>query len=127
MEDGQKVEVKLERIDELPLTYGDELLGLWELENGVGADRMFTLKGRDKGYLFFRWDGRYVIGSLKGRSYGVYNVHGHKPEVEFIPYGEDMERSFWEFQLTDTEINMHLLNSDSTVTRTFKRIHVFPQ
>ena len=78
-------------------------------------------------YIFFRWDKRFVINTEKGRGNGVYNEHGHKPEIELIPYNDQFERSFWKIQFEDNHITLELLNADTTIARKFKRIHRFPE
>ena len=127
-EEGQKIIVSLVRSSHLPETYGDKLLGLWKLETAISNGDYFeaTDKAETNNYLFFRWDKRFVIGSEKGRINGVYNVHGHKPEVELIPYGEGVKRDFWKIQFEENGITLKLLNTDKTVTRKFRRIYEFP-
>lgn len=126
-EEGQTVIVKLERTIELPIISGDKLLGLWKLEKAVGKGSYFSTSKATNDYLFFRWDKRFVIGTVNGRVNGVYNVHGHKPEVELIPYGTQYERNFWKVDFAENTITLRLLNTDSIVTRKFIRIHEFPQ
>ncbi len=127
-EEEQNIKVNLMRSSHLPETYGDRILGLWSLEEIVGDGRYFdeSAKNETNEYIFFRWDKRFVIESEKGRINGVYNVHGHKPEVELIPYGNELKRDFWKIQFGDNQIRLQLLNSDTTVKRTFKRIRKFP-
>jgi hypothetical protein len=124
---GQTVKVKLERIFQLPATSGDKLLGLWKLEKAVGKGSYFADSKASEDYLFFRWDKRFVIGTENGKVNGVYNVHGHKQEVELIPYGDQYKRDFWEIDFDEDAITLRLLNTDSIVTRKFVRIHKFPQ
>jgi hypothetical protein len=128
-EEGQIIKVILERSSQLPETYGDKILGLWKLEKAIGNGSYF--KESDKieinDYIFFRWDKRFVIESEKDRVNGVYNVHGHKPEVELIPYGGKVKRDFWRIQFEENQITLKLLNSDTIVTRQFRRIHKFPE
>lgn len=127
-EEGQDIQIFLERSNTLPTTYGDELLGLWQLEETFGNGPYFESDSLStNSSIFFRWDRRFVLNSEKGRISGVYNVHGHKPEVELIPYGSELNRNFWKIDFGDNSITLHLLNSDSTVTRQFKRIHEFPK
>lgn len=129
MEEGQQVKVTLKRSSELPSTLADEGMGLWKLESTQGKGIFFEKSAGTEpmGILFLRWDRRFMIGSEKGRVDGVYNVHGHKPEIELIPYGEQYNRSFWNMEIRDNVLTLRLLNTDSTVTRTFKRIYEFPQ
>lgn len=128
-EEGDKVEVLMNRSEKLPLTYGDKILGLWKLEKAIGNYNYFSPNDTktSTAYIFFRWDKRFVIQSAKGRINGVYNVHGHKPEVELIPYGDDLNRDFWHIDFDENGITLKLLNSEKPVIRNFKRIHEFPQ
>lgn len=128
-EEGQNIQVTLERSSKLPETYGDRILGLWKLEKVIGNGNYFEESGKKEinDYIFFRWDKRFVIKSEKGRINGIYNVHGHKPEVELIPYGDQVARDFWEIQFEENKITLKLLNSDKTVIRQFKRINKFPE
>ena len=114
-EEGQNIKVILERSSQLPETYGDKILGLWELEKAIGNGRYFKESDKKEinDYIFFRWDKRFVIESEKGRVNGVYNVHGHKPEVELIPYGDQVKRDFWEIQFEENQIYLKLLNSEN--------------
>lgn len=129
MEEGQNIKVILERSSELPQTYGDKLFGLWELERAFGSDNYF--KDSDKkemsNYIFFRWDKRFVIESEKGKINGVYNVHGHKSEVELIPYSDQVNRNFWKIDFEENRITLKLLNSEKIITREFKRMQQFPK
>ena len=127
MEEGQTIIVILERTLQLPSTSGDKLLGLWKLEEAVGNGSYFSNSKVTDDYLFFRWDKRFVIGTENGRVNGVYNVHGHKPEVELIPYGTQYQRDFWKIDFDEKSLTLKLLNTDSIVTRKFIRIHNFPQ
>jgi len=127
-EEGQNIRVKLGRATSLPETYGDRLLGLWKLDEAIGEGKHFepTEDGENGDYLFIRWDGRFVIGTAKGRTHGVYNVHGHKPELELIPYGDQVNRDFWKIQYEENTIILTLLNSEKPVMRKFRRIYEFP-
>ena len=80
----------------------------------------------DGAILYFGWDKRFRTGSKNGRIHGIYNAHAHKSEVEFIPYGE-LGRSFWALEVEENRLSLQLLNSDSLVERSFKRIYEFPQ
>ncbi|WP_242082919.1 hypothetical protein [Aestuariivivens sediminis] len=127
-EEGQDINMTLVRSSRLPETYGDKILGLWHLERATGQGNYFepSTNNETKSYLFFRWDKRFVIASEKGSIHGIYNVHGHQPEVELVPYGEPFERTFWNIQFEANEITLTLLNTDRIVARKFKRIHKFP-
>ena len=129
LEEGEKVIITLIRSDDLPQTFSDKILGLWKLEAATGNFNYFApdIEKDSTASIFFRWDKRFVIQSSKGRINGVYNVHGHKPEVELIPYGDELNRNFWQIAFEENAITLKLLNTDSLVTRKFLRIHEFPK
>ncbi len=129
-EEGQQVEILLERADSLPATYGDKLLGLWRLKHASGAgpnSGTSDTNDESNSFIFFRWDKQFVIGSEKGNFNGVYNVNGHRPELELIPYGKELNRNFWKIEYIDDTIKLNLLNNDSVISREFVRIHEFPE
>lgn len=126
-EEGEKVVVELERTEQLPMTYGDQLTGLWGLENSKGKGSYFSDSNKAGAYLFFRWDKRFVINTASGRASGIYHVHGHRPQVELISNGNKPERSTWKVHFDNEKITLTRLATDSIITRTFKRIHEFPQ
>lgn len=128
-EEGQHIKITLVRSSNLPETYGDKILGLWNLESMIGSGNYFEQsdKKETNDYIFFGWDKRFVIDSEKGRINGVYNVHGHRPEVELIPYVDQLKRDFWEIQFEEDHITLKLLDSDKIITRKFRRIHKFPE
>ncbi len=124
-EEGQALTVNLIRIEKLPQTHGDQILGLWKLEESKGEGPYFKASSESDDYLFFRWDKRFVIGTNEGKINGVYNTHGHKSELELIPYGNQYERYFWKIEFNDNYLILSILNSDNVVTRRFVRIHDF--
>jgi len=130
LEEGQEVIVQLKRIDDLPASPANNLLGVWDLnkvtENGNDVTDKFDPKG--KRYLFLRWDQTFITqNSPKGRIMGVYKVHAHKPEIEMIPYGENCERTFWTFSIAKNILITKLLNSDKEIKMEYKKINYFPQ
>ncbi len=127
-EEGHQVHVILEKSEALPKTFGDQLLGLWKLTEAVGKGQYFSdsFEEENQDYMFLRWDKRFVIGLEGQQIHGVYNVNGHKPELELIPYGENYKRDFWKVDFGENSITLILLNTDSLVSRDFIRIHQFP-
>ncbi|PHI20112.1 hypothetical protein CEQ90_09155 [Lewinellaceae bacterium SD302] len=124
-EEGMEVEVELQRIEQLPAGYTDELRGLWELKDSEGTSPY--LKAEGLSHLFVRWDGKYFLYRSDGRTGGVYNVRGHQAEVELIPYVEELDRSWWTFSRKGEALWLELLNTEDTVSRTFVRALEFPE
>lgn len=126
IEDEQLVIVKLRRIEELPQTYADQLLGLWKLEQATSSDNYFSESVGPSDYLFIRWDKRFVLHNDSGRFSGMYHVNGHRPRLIFIPNDEEMERSYWEIDAQPNQLKLKKLGTDSLVERRFSRIYEFP-
>lgn len=124
-EDGAMVLVRLERVIDLPPTFRDKLLGLWKLAEVTGNGEYYREDFDDTDYLFIKWNGRFEASSGGKKTYGVYNVHSHKPEIELIPYG-DKSRSFWKMDLLESGFEMSLLNSKKEVKRRFERTRRLP-
>lgn len=125
-EEGMDVIVTLKRCEKLPTTYRDQLLGLWQLEEANTSGFFFEETSESTDYLHIRWDGKFVVGSKGKKTYGVYNVHGHKSEIELIPYGDE-KRSFWSVKFLDEGLEMKLLNSDGNTIRRFRRVRSYPE
>lgn len=66
-----------------------------------------------------------MIGTKDEKINGVYNTHGHKSELELIPYQDQYKRDFWKIEIKDKRITLTKLNSDNLVTRRFVKIHEF--
>lgn len=109
-EEGQQVRILLVRSDSLPATCGYKLPGLWRMESASGTGPIFEASdaaAESNSFIFLRWDSKFIIGSGKGRFKGVYNVNGHRPELEFIPYGDDLTRNFWEIEFSEDAIRLN--------------------
>ena len=127
LEEGQPIEVTLVKKEELPKTNGDQILGLWELVKTTGTSPHTSDLVDEMDYLFFRWDRKYVVGTKKRKAYGVYNVHGHKAELELFPYNKDLNKSRWMIYYKGDRLILSMMNSDSIVSYRFKRIDHFPE
>ncbi|MFK7783669.1 MAG: hypothetical protein AB8B56_01065 [Crocinitomicaceae bacterium] len=127
-EDGEQITVELVRSDKLPATHGDKLVGLWDLKTSKGSGTYFEASDEvnTSDYLYFRWDNRFILNSVKGRITGIYQAHGHRSEVLLIPDNDLLKRTRWELIITDSEMALKELNTDSTRIRQFTRIHQFP-
>lgn len=127
MEEGQNLKVYLKRIKELPASEGNKILGLWKLESiHLGEGENNKMKVDPKSTLFLRWDNTYVKeGTLIQKEYGVYKVHGHKPELQMVNYGMNPEFRFYKFQISQNKLRLKA--TDGTEELYYTRIHQFLQ
>ena len=130
LEEGQSVKVFLERINEIPMSSGNKLLGLWKLDSiklrENSKDNFKNFDPNPKANLFIRWDNTFVNQSVIGeKKYGVYKIHGHKPEIQMVNYGESPKFKFYKFKFNHT--NLILTSIDKKKEMVYSRIHQFPK
>ncbi|WP_272148918.1 hypothetical protein [Tenacibaculum aiptasiae] len=125
-EEGQDVTVYLERINKIPTSEGNKLLGLWELKSKK-IDSIDSKKVvNPKSTLYLRWDNTYVIeNSLKNKKYGVYKIHGHKPELQMVNYGETPKFKFYKFTVEKDKLTLR--STDNKEELSYVRVHQFLQ
>jgi hypothetical protein len=130
-EDGENVKVTLNRIQKMPKSTADMMVGLWDVteitEDETSIMESFDPKNRH--YLFIRWDRVYVERTPNGeKSSGYWHINGHNPEITLISHNNDKEQERWIVTVSDTE--MYLIGlSDSNKNReiTYTRINEFPK
>lgn len=124
IEEGQSVTVSLKKENKLPQSPGDALLGIWSLEKVVEEEKDVTSMhdSREIQSLFFRWDKKFVIRKSPGGTFsGVYNVHGHKNEVELIFYGDDCKREQWAFEFEKEGLTLRSVGVNKRMVKSYIR------
>lgn len=127
-EEGENITVYLEKINEIPTSKGNELLGLWKLKSKrVKKDGEFlNTNVTSKETLFLRWDDTYVIqNGPREKKYGIYKIHGHKPELQIVNYGENPKFNFYKFSISKD--NLTLVSTENNEELLYVRVHQFPQ
>lgn len=122
-EEGQKVVVTLKRIQKMPQSVGNQLKGLWKLTKATDAGNDITviINPDQKSMLHLRWDNTYVQHNMpQGKKYGVYKIHGHKPEIQMVNYGNESKFSFWTFSFQNSKLI--LTSTDQKSVMEFERI-----
>lgn len=127
-EEGQNVQVFLKRVDEKPASPGNKMMGLWKLETYVDSDTDVTSKvnPNNNQTLYLSWDNVFREHNLiKGRRVGIYKIHGHRPEIQMVNYGDTPKFSFWRFLLKNDKLV--LTSRDNKIVKTYHRIYKFLQ
>lgn len=127
-EEGQNVQVYLKRVDKKPTSPGNKIMGLWKLDSYIDSDIDVTNKVNPKNNqtLYLSWDNVFREHNLlEGRRVGVYKIHGHKPELQMVNYGETSQFSFWNFSLKKDKLT--LTSRDNKIVKTYHRIYKFLQ
>lgn len=124
MENGEEVIVNFKRIEKIPQSDGNKLVGLWKLNKSTddGNDITAMVNPDGKSMLQLGWDNRYVQHNMpKGKNYGVYKIHGHKNEIQLVNYGSESKFSFWNFTIENDQLILE--STDKKSTMTFERIN----
>ena len=129
-EEGDRVIVTLQRIDILPKSTADHLVGIWDLDERIrnGKSEKSTYDPQDKFYLFIRWDRMYVERTIDDKKvYGYWHIHGHKPEVKFISIdGKAIET--WTVEVDQKKLKMvGGSTSNKDLELMFSRMNKFPE
>ena len=123
-EEGENVNVFLERIDKIPTSEGNKLMGLWKLKKVNLNNHSEEINSTKT--LYISWDNRYILQSeTDKKEYGIYKIHGHKPELQMVNYGDNPEFKFYNFSISNNELT--LIKSDTKEKLIYSRIHQFPQ
>jgi hypothetical protein len=123
-EEGENVKVFLERIDKIPTSDGNELLGLWKLNEVRLDDHMEEIKISKT--LYIAWDNKYFLElESNKKEYGIYKVHGHKSELQMVNYGEHPKFKFYHFSISDKKLT--LTNKHNKSILIYSRIYQFLQ
>ncbi|TNE27793.1 MAG: hypothetical protein EP346_11200 [Bacteroidetes bacterium] len=117
-EEGMTVVVHLVKVESVPPTEGDKLLGLWELSsvNGEAYDG-------DRYTLFMRWDNVYKITDGDEVHMGTYRIHPHRQRVEWVEYGDNMPREFSTFKVEGDTLELYVESNGETVKYSYTRSH----
>ncbi|WP_288955632.1 hypothetical protein [uncultured Polaribacter sp.] len=125
-EEGQNVQVFLERIDKIPTSEGNKLMGLWKLDSIAFDNNDEDLILQHSQTLFLRWDNTFIKhGEGKPKKYGVYKIHGHKPEIQMVNYGKNPKFTFYRFSITKERLILE--NTDGNEKLVYERIYQFLQ
>lgn len=128
IEEEQNVFVYLEKTSKRPASPGNQLIGLWKLQNISIANKDVTLNENPNNIqtLYLSWDNVFREHNLpNGKRVGVYKIHGHKPELQMVNYGKNPQFSFWKFSITKSILV--LTSTDKNIVKKYKRIYKFLQ
>ncbi len=117
-EEGMIVEVTLEKIEKRPKGPADLVVGLWELETETEVAKQL---------LFIRWDRIYINRSKTGRFTGYWHMHGHKPELTFLPHSNNEKVESWRMEASEKRLKLiGVSDSNKDQERIFIRRYQFP-
>lgn len=129
LEDGKKVVVTMSRIESVKASPGDNLLGVWKRSGTSVTDEGTVVNplGSVHHYLHLRWDHVFEEYNQHGsHSSGIYRIHGHRPEMEMVYYGND-SLFRWHFDISQDRLTLRSKTRGSGERiRQYERVHVLP-
>lgn len=130
-EEGMKVVVNLSRTDKLSKSPADWLVGMWGLQSAEkdGVNNLQSLDPERKIYFFIRWDRIVIQRNAKGeRKTGYWHIHGHKPEVTFLPHDSQMPTETWRVEPGPKDLIMTgISDTNRDQMLKFGRLRDFPE
>ena len=129
-EEGMKVVVSLSKVEKMPKSSADWLVGMWRLtaaEKG-GQDNLGEIDPNDKVHYFIRWDRIFLYWDAEGkRRTGYWHINGHKPEITLLSHWEEDPAETWRVEPGVEILRMTGIsetNQDQVLT--FERKRSFP-
>ena len=129
LEDVMKVVVTLAKIDELPMSPADQIIGLWDLSNveKEGKDVSSDFDPNDKQYLFIRPDRLYRMRKPDETfANGYWHMDGHKPEFRLLNFNREEEYQIFSISFQFDQLIMKQKDGDQLVL-TYQRLQEFPE
>lgn len=130
-EEGMNVTVTLKRAEQLPKSPADWLVGMWGLRAAEkeGTSNLDTVDPDGKMYHFIRWDRLVIQRNTKGeRKTGYWHIHGHKPEVTFLPHDDQLPAETWLVVPGPKTLMMTgISDTNRGQVLTFERLRDFPK
>ena len=126
-EDGMKVTVVLQPIDEIPASPADLVQGLWALSEvrQAGTDVTSTLDPESKQFIHIRPDKRFRLRNPDGTSVrGFWHMNGHRPLLTLINDNRTIENQVFDVLFEDSHLIMSKRGED--IIYRYQRIFQFP-
>ena len=125
-EDDMKVYVRLVRIDELPISLSDELIGRWKLDSlSSGIENMMEYPDSSHTeILFLRWDKEYRKSNHKGNfDRGYWHLHSHRPELTMISTSNEVSLQVFTATLKDDCLELIVKDENGVIRKRFYHRH----
>ena len=130
-EEGEKIVVSLERIDKLPMSPGDQLMGLWDLTRVIkdGKDSTAGYDPDNQHYLHIRWDKIFAERTPQGeRSMGYWFIRGHAPEITLWSFNKQRDHEQWRISFNGPELTMAgISETNKGQELRYTKINKFPE
>jgi hypothetical protein len=127
-ENDKRVKVLFTKIEEIPLSERDKLLGVWDLKTVLEDGKDLTLKYNvnRESYLFMRWDNMFELKLEDERTSGIYRIGGFLDEIELVYNTTDGKRQTFNFQIKNNRLVLTSVNSEIELIIEFIRTDRFP-
>lgn len=120
VENDMTVTVRLIRVEEVPPTAADQLIGVWKLveTNGVPDESSSS-------FIYLAWDNAFLWDNGHLLIRGMYRVHPHRPQLVLVENRDEPERFVFEFVLGEGFMELHSSSDQGQFVQKFVRSHEF--
>ncbi len=127
-EEGSVVTVELVRIDQVPPTDADLLVGLWDIDSSFYGETDITqsIDSLSKRCLHIRWDGIFrMLNTPDGSESGIYRINTHNNSLSLVYRGEPCTSDTWYFEISDNYLKLEMNLDGILLSRHYHRIDKF--
>lgn len=130
-EGGMQVTVQLVKVDKVPKSNMDKIIGLWQLTKHTkeGKTVLDEKALANTNFIFIKWSRKYVAKDHQDNSInGLWFMDDHKPEITFLQKSPSKQET-WKVEILDNETRLilsGLSDSNKGVQKSYTRLHKFP-
>jgi len=130
-EDGKISRIYFRRIEEIPLSNQDKLIGAWKLTTVLDDGKELTREWDPKlnRYIILKWDNTFTdVNTPDGTSKaGMYRVETRRNEVELIHNSAECKREVWKYEISDKKLVLSRMGEGNELILEYKRIDKLPK
>lgn len=130
IEDDRKTKVFLTKIEAIPLSNRDKLLGVWDLKTALEdqQDKTLAVDPRNKAYIQIMWDNTFIMDrGPEGRISGIYRVDGNRNEIELVINEKECDIQTWNFEIDANRLVLMSVNQPKELIFEYTRIDHLPE
>lgn len=127
-EDGRRIRVYLSKIEKIPTSHRDKIIGVWDMERALkdGQDATDQFDPFNNRFIFVRWDNTYIDRQGQGSTKsGFYSVHAHREEMEIFYNDAQNTREVWKFEVKADKLYLTSRSNNPEIILEFKRTDQF--
>lgn len=127
-EDSRRTKILFTRIEEIPMSDRDKLIGIWDLDRVLedGKESLSKYDPNFNRYIYIEWNNLFTTRNTPtGAHTGFYNTHTHRNEIEVFYNDDKNNREVWKYKLDGDKLVLTSANRKEEVIMEYHRIKKF--